>query len=212
MPTLTQFHTLVADMLKRGTTLSSQIPVATRQAARWIERNHTLQYMKKYASVTLDPESAQPRAISLPNSRFKGVRFFKILEDDGTYDFLVKGDAQQIGRTKTAKPGVFWLDGVDFIWFDNTPDQEYSCEIGYQEFTDWDALASSDTPWLLANAEDLMMFQTCYYMAPFMRDPGLMTMFDKQKQEAIRTLLLADEEFEQGPARNEVMQYGKSYP
>ncbi len=207
--TLATFHTLVKDTAKRGSTLDSYIPTMTKHAALWIERNFTLQYMKKYAALSLDPDSAQPRAISLPNSRFKAVRFFKILNTDGTYSFLQKVDPKDITATREAKPTAFWLDGVDFIWFDFTPSELLSAEIGYNEFSNWAALASGDTHWLLDHAEDLLLYQTLFQLAPFIRDPNLMAMYKPLRDEALRTVSLSDDEFEQGPARSEKMQYGR---
>lgn len=206
---LTDFTALVKDTAKRGNTLDSYIPIGIRQAVRWLERNYSLQYMKKFASFTLDPNSAQPRAISLPNARVKQIEFIRFVNSDGSYAYPQKVDAQDSGALTEGMPSAFWLDGIDYIWWNATPTEETSGEIKYIQYTDWSSLTGTDEPWILANADDLVLYQSMLQLSPFIRDPNLQTMFKPLRDEAIRTLLLADEQWDQGPAREERLNYGR---
>ena len=112
---LTDFTALVKTTAKRGSTLDSVIPVFIRSSVKWLERNYTLQYMRKYASFTLDPESANPRAISFPNDRVKELDFIRFLGANGSYSYPRKVDPQELSGSISGMPEAYWLDGVDFI-------------------------------------------------------------------------------------------------
>ena len=206
---LTDFTALVKTTAKRGSTLDSVIPVFIRSSVKWLERNYTLQYMRKYASFTLDPESANPRAISFPNDRVKELDFIRFLGANGSYSYPRKVDPQELSGSISGMPEAYWLDGVDFIWWDNTPVEETEGEIKYTQYTDWAAVGGSDEPWILKHADDLILAQTMLLIAPYIRDPALAAQFKPLRDEAIRTLVLADEAFQQGPSRVERMSYGR---
>lgn len=202
---LQTFHQLVADTALRGGSLASFIPVATRQAVLWTERNYTFQYMRRYATFLVDKDSPEPRAISFPNERVKGIDLLRLVMDDGCLVGLRKVDPQEITFRTEGRPTAFWLDGTDFIWFDKKPVESYSGEIVYNERSNWAALGNSDTHWLLTHAEDFLLYQTMLQISPYMRDPTLQTIYKPLRDEALRTLILDDDEMKQGPARREVM-------
>jgi hypothetical protein len=206
---LSTFKLLVADTAKRGATLDSFIPVAIKQAVSWLERNFSYPYMKKYSTFVIDPDSAEPRALSLPNDRLKQVLLLRLVGSDGRYYNLTRVEPQEIAELLEGQPCAFWLDGVDLLWFDRTPTEEQNGEIRYVERTNWDVLEDSDTHWLLQHANDLLLYQTMLQISPYNRDPTLMTLYRPLRDEALRTTILDAEEFEQGPARSLVMKYGQ---
>ena len=204
------FHTLVRDTIKRGTSLDSLISTAARQSARLVERNYTLQYMRRYVTFSLDPAADKPRAIPFPSVRVKSIRFIKLILDDGTFSFVEKADPRQLVETATELPTHYWLDAFDNIWFNNTPDQVYPAEMDAVQFTDWSALTSTSTHWLLDNADDLLLAQTMLQLSPQIRDDKMMALYKVLRDDALRTLLLSEEELE-GSNTNEVMQYGRTF-
>jgi len=206
--TLSEFHALVADTAKRGATLDAFIPAATRQAVAWIERNYSYPYMRRYSTFVLDADSAEPRAISLPNDRLKKLIALRLADDDGNWHNLTHVEPTSIRTIGTGRPCSFWLDGLDFVWFDSVVEEDTNGEIVYVERTNWSALANGDTHWLLSHAEDLLLYQTMLQISPYNRDPSLMTLYKPLRDEALRTTILDAEEFEQGPTRNWVMKYG----
>lgn len=208
--TLATFHTLVSTEIKRGTTLDSQIPAATKRAARWIERNYTLQYMRRFLSFTLDTTSAAPRALSLPSSLLKQIYFLRIVNDDSTYTYLQRVEPQEISSIEEKKPSAYWLDGVDYIWLNNTPDENYSCELYVAQYTDWPS-DTSQTPWLIEHAEDVMLYRTIKNLV----GPGRLAaetaaVYQNQFMEGIKSLIDADQEI-QFSGRSDSMNFGVEY-
>lgn len=206
--TLAEFQALVRDTAKRGTTLDTFLPSAIRQAVAWIERNYSYPYMKRYSTFVLDPTSPEPRAISLPNDRLKKLVTLRLTDSTGKWYNLTQVEPQAIPEIGAGRPCAFWLDGLDFIWFDSIVEEETQGEIVYVERTLWSALGDDDTHWLLNHAEDLLLYQSMLQISPYMRDPTLMTLYKPLRDEALRTTILDAEEFEQGPTRNWVMKYG----
>jgi hypothetical protein len=204
------FHALVSSTVKRGTTLDALIPDITRQAARWLERNYTFQYMHRYVTFSLDPTAGNPRAVPFPSVRVKSIRFVKLQDEDGLFHFMEKADPRQLIETETAIPTHYWLDAFDNIWFNNTPDKVYPAEMDYASYTDWVGLSASSTPWLTEHADDVLLALTVLLLGPVMRDDAMMARYKILRDEGLRTLLLSEEELE-STNTNEVMQYGRTF-
>jgi hypothetical protein len=202
---LQDFHTLVRDTCKRGSSLDHLIPHATRQAARHIERNFTLQYMRRYQSF---PIPANVQSFAFPSTRFKQVSFIRIVQDDGSYDYLTYVDPQEVSSVPTEQPTLFWLDGFKAIWFNAITDKAYSCHLRWIEYTNWPT-GSGDEPWLLAHAEDCMLAATMVRLAPQMRDPEIQQMYSGLFDLSMKSLIDAEMELQASPARNERMNFGK---
>ncbi len=199
------FHTLVRDTAKRQSSLDTVIPHAVRQAARHIERNFTLQYMRRYQQFTLK-ETEQN--IAFPSTRFKQISFMRYFDDGADPVYMKLKDPQELGRIETAGPTNFWLDGFRFIWFDNIADKDYLIQFGWIEYTNWPT-GSGDEPWLLAHAEDVMLAATMIRLAPQMRDPDVQKMYSGIFDLGMKSLIDAELEFNASPSRQESMNYGK---
>lgn len=203
---LQDFHQLVRDTIKRGSSLDHLIPHATRQAARHIERNFTLQYMRRFQSFTFEQTK---QSIAFPSTRFKQVTFIRVIEADGMYSPPLKlVDPIQLGMLPTEQPDAFWLDGFKAIWFNSIADQNYTMQMGWIEYTLWPT-GSGDEPWLLAHAEDCMLAATVVRMAPQMRDPIIQQMYSGLFDLSIKSLIDAEMELQASPSRSEKMEYGK---
>jgi hypothetical protein len=166
---------------------------AVRQAVQFIERNWTLQYMKRFVTFSFDTASTEPRALT-PPSRPKSIKFVRIIKADGTFHYIKRVNPRDVIGVEVKIPDGFWLDAFDFIWFDNTPDQDYSAEMLYIQKTDWDGVQDNGTHWLIDNAEDTLLARAILQLAPSIREPKLIAWYDKLWQEGIRTLLLEDDE------------------
>lgn len=213
--TLGQFHSLVSAELRRGTVHDAVIPDYVRRAARWMERNHTFQYMRRFQSLTIDADATEPRAITLPCSStlFKGITFFRLVPDDGDYIYLTKIDPRSVSTPEPdddGTPKAYWLDGLDYIWLDRAPEEDYNAEMYSVQYTDWPTDTSVSTLWLLNSAEDVMIAQTILQMGPLLRDDQSMGRWKAIRDEALRTLLLAEEEVMFSNEVN-VMKFGVKY-
>lgn len=202
---LGEFHTLVRTTAKRLNSLDDLIPIATRQAARYIERNYTLQYMNRFVTF---PLAADTDCIPFPSSRLKKFNFVRITQDDGCYDYLTMKDPQEISRLGECQPKHFWLDAYDHMFFDSAADVDYSVGMSFVEFSLWptDDLA---THWLLDHADDVLLARTIIGMAPQMRDPEMITNYGKLLDLGLKSLQDSELELHDGPTRMEKMNYGK---
>lgn len=208
---LGDFHTMVRNECNKGTKPNTRIVSATRQAARWMERNYTLRYMRRFVSFTLDVDNVYPRAVAQP-ARIKSIQMLRYSLPDGDdtkFYKLFKIDPRDVTAVKDDYPTSYWLDGDEWIWFDNQPDDDLPLEMIFSQYTNWPT-SDSEEPWLLANAEDAMLAKTMQLMAPYLRENSFLQTYKPMLDEGIRTLLLADEEFDWENTDN-FMGYGVEY-
>lgn len=210
--TLAEFHTQVQNELKRGTSQNALIPAWTKRAARWIERNYTLQYMRRFVSFSTDPDAAEPRALPLPETRMKQIDFMRIVSDAGEalddYAYLSKCDPQDVLGALEKQPTRYWLDAYDYIWLDYTPDVIYGMEMSYSRYTTWPT-DTSETPWLVDNAEDALLARTMLYAAPAVRMSAAMKAdYREMLQDGLQTLIGADRDLAETNT-SRVMNYGR---
>lgn len=190
MPTLSAFYDQITDELRRGTTFDSLRASKVRQAVRMIEDLHTFLHMEHFASLSIDPATANPRALSQPSS-FKRMEFWRIIKpSDAGYRYLTKADPKDVDKTLTAMPNVFWLDGRDYFWLDNTPDQVYSSEMAYSAYSD----LSEASPPVIQHLELAVLHATCVLFAPTLRDPKFYEMHKASRDDAIKAAIDADVE------------------
>lgn len=191
--TLGDIHDAVRDALKRGNTLDVVIASRVRQAARWIERNYTFLYMKRFGEVTVDLDSDYPYVLEVPNADWKAIHFLRIRDDEGEFWKLGRIDpAEELDRA-TERPSGYWLDGVDRIILNQNPDSAYVFEVRWDQYTDWPTTTESSN-WLIRNGEDVLIAQAMFLMAPYLRDAKMIQDYVAQRNEGLQTLVHADEE------------------
>jgi len=200
---LADFHSTVSSNVNKGTLHDAVIPAFVKQAGRWMERNYSFKYMERFVTFAIDPTSTYPRSIALPE-RFKSFNFIRIINADGSYSILNQVDPEDVISNDQATPTGYWLDGLDYIWMDNTPSEIVNLEMSYIQYADWPVSPYIETPWLLENGEEILLAQTMMLMAPLLREPDLLTLYKAIRDEGLRTLTLADEEL-RSSNRNEVM-------
>jgi hypothetical protein len=203
--TLLTIHDLVSDSLARGTTLDAEIPNYVKQAALWFERNHNFAYMEKFGELTLDPDASQPRVIDLPSQRVKEIKFIRYLDEDSIWNYIPRVDGENITKNEEGPPTAYWLSGKNYIILDNTIQEETELELQWYEYTEWPTDTSA-TNWLIEFAPDFLVAQTLLLMAPRLRDKRLREEYTAQRNEALRTLLLEQDTYEQAD-RSVIMKY-----
>lgn len=207
--TLGELHTLVSSSIARGTTLDAQIPAFVRMAARWLERNYTFKYMERFRQFTFDTTATEPRRITMASGRVKKIEMARGVYTDGSFQKQKQIDPEELNSIQEGMPKSFWLDGVNCIVFDKTPDENYTEEMKIIEYTSWPTATSAET-WLTVNAEDLLLARAMMHMAPFLRDPKVIQYWKELYSTSLQTVLNADQELRDG-ARSDVMNYAGAF-
>lgn len=196
--TLGEFHTMVSDALGRGTALDSIIPVRTRMAARWIERNYLFQYMRTWKVLDVLATATYPYILSLANLEIRNIESLRIrtLDGDGT-TYLFSPPLKRIapadrGTRGLGVPESYWLNGVTSVILGSIPDVDTTFEANLQQFTKWGS-GSSWTHWLLDNAEQLLLCRTLMMMTVRSRDQDLWAMYKSEFDLEIQSFNVSEE-------------------
>jgi hypothetical protein len=161
----------------------------------WIERNFSFEYMSRFGEITIEANSTKPGPYKIP-PRFKSVQMVrhKSIAADGTgyYLYLTRVDSRDLLGVARGTPLRYWIDGMQWIWFDSIPSDRHSTDMQYYGYTR--ELLEDEKHWLLENGEDVVLGKTMELLAPFLRMPELLQTYRPMLDEGIRTLLMADEE------------------
>ncbi len=174
---LSDFYPKVARSLGRGSSLDTRIPDWTAQAAEFLEQNYSFQYMRKTGNVPVDPLAEVPWRIDFPSPRLKEIELLRTLTAY-TGGFEVYGPPlkpvtqAQVTSLDGGTPAGYWLDGLASICLDVVPQQAYTFQISYFEFTDWPT-DDAVTPTLLARYSNLLKGQAVLFAAAELRDTRL---------------------------------------
>lgn len=189
--TLATVHARVRRILAKGTSLDELIVDTVRTAARKIEQNRTYQYMKIFGQGTLDTASTLPYVIDLPN-QVKRIKLLRLVVNDEYYRIPRGANSEQLSLGEGA-PSRYELDGTSRIVFDAVPDQNYAFHIFYDAYTSWPT-EDSATNWLIENGEEALVREAVLLLRTDIRDQRMLAVETKLRDEAYRSLLIADEE------------------
>src|SRR5215207_5597750 len=198
---LGEFKTILRDAIKRGDTYDDKLGGFARRAARFIEQNHTLQYMRR--RFTLESVAGDTTIDLPPNVPVKTIEYLRFDGSDGTRYECTKGDLADPDiewrirdrysswPTADTMPGHFYMDGMVALVF-NVPFPEALTGQGMMaKYSDF-PLNDDQTHWLLINAEGLMLRQALLeFMSDTRDDRGFQAVLLK-REEDIRALANAD--------------------
>lgn len=173
--------------------MDTLIPGFVRKAALWVERNNTLQYMRKFATFTVVPNTDTSRFVDLENTNIKAVEFFRWVGADGEFQYLTQGQARDYLNLEVGTPRGYWLDGVSRLVLSATPAEALNGELAVVRYTSWPTSLSAEH-WLLDWAEDVLEAQAMINFAKHARDPELMAFWQNIRDQALPGLYAADEE------------------
>lgn len=197
MTTRAEIKAIVSDEVSRQSVLDTKIDTRIFWAVRWLERNYSLQFMHRFVDFEL---AVDTRSVQLP-SEPKRFEFIRYTGTNGYYQYLPKVAPQDVTRNEQKNPTGWWLDGVQFIRFDNAPPEALPMEMLYWQytvaFTD-----DADTTWSFDSAQDVIVAQTMKFMLSLMKKPEDFALYKDMRDEGLRTLLLADAELDQGARDN----------
>ena len=205
------FYNQLSEEINQGTRLDTYLPRYVRRAVRQLERNYSLLYMERFSGVDLDVDAANARFLPWPSELTKKINFVRYAAStDGTvttaqnsnargWVYLQRCDPINVTSIETASPQAYWLtggeDGLGYLVLDQVGTTDITFEIHWVQYTDWDSLLTTATHWLLNNAEDVLIAQTLQLLAGLADEPDWIPKYTKMRDEGIRTLLMADEEF-----------------
>lgn len=178
---LSDFYPKVARALGRGASLDARIPDWTASAAEFLEQNYSFQYMKKTGQISVDHLAATPWQIDFPSVRTKSIDMLRPMWSyPGGFERygapLKPVDQVRVSGLDGGQPSGYWLDGETYICLDVVPQEDYTFQITYYEYTDWPTDTSA-TPRLLAKYQSLLKAQTVLVAAAELRDTRLNEIF-----------------------------------
>jgi hypothetical protein len=201
MLTLGDFKILLRRAHKRGAALDDDLNGAIRRAAHWIEKNYTLQYMRRRYTVELESGENE---IDVPDIRIKA--FISPITWN-TYDTTgewakcpkISFDDIQVATRYTSYssvPAGFYLDGVEKMVFDRTySGAETLVGTGFiSRFSDF-PIEDDETHWLFEFGEAALLTQSMLELGVVAtRDDRQYQMYLTHRSDQMQVLLNADTE------------------
>jgi|SRR3990167_7619632 len=178
--TLAQFHTLVSNTINRGTTFDSVIPDYVRMAIRVLEREQSFEYMlREEVSFTITDGTRTYGASDFVSTGgiIKKINYWRIVDDNSDYHYIEQIDAMESVQVEEDRPSAFWtrvtpvatdVETIQLVTMEE-PDEDYTTEISWYEYTVWATGYATIFPWLVNNAEDVLLAQTMLEMKERLR-------------------------------------------
>lgn len=182
----------IQDELNKPAITAGQVRSKIEDALSILESAKAWGYMDRFVTFTLDTASANPRAIAMPEG-LRNISFMRLVNSDGSYTHLSEIDPKDITQTITDVPEGYFKDGDQYIWFDNTPAENYSMEMSYKQFTEYD-VADDFEPWLMKYCKPLVKYQTLLLFGPFIRDEETLSAWATIYKDVHEKALMLDEE------------------
>jgi hypothetical protein len=204
MPTLSDFFATVSDTALRGNALDGAIPGAVKRAIEFIERNYNLPYMRKLETKTVTDEIVIDGVLG---QNLKSVQAVRWQDSDSVWQKIVQIDPDQL----LSSDGL-WPAGYEhLVETDSAGVTTHTLRFdsAFEEATEVEILAWQLTPidlenpsvadvWLVNQAQDTLLARTMVNLAPVMREPQLMQMYQQLYMEGIKTLVGSTDALEQG--------------
>lgn len=189
---LGEFHTLISAEVKRGNSLDTIIPLRVAMAAKMLERNYSMQYMRTYIEVAVNKEDVNSRVVSLPTD-IKSVGWLRYLDSNNYYQSIKLIDPRDIAQLISGPPSGYSLSGRSSLILDKTPDANYTISGEVKFFTAWPT-DNSAAPWLVSQAFDILMAQTMILIGNYLRDTGIVAQYRGWRDECLKTLMNSEAE------------------
>ena len=227
---LEDLHRLVSFELRRGTVLDAYIPLWVKQGVQMLERNTAMKYMEEWVNIRLQPGDQTIDFVWA----FRNWRFLRYAAGAEWY-YLKKQDPRN-EKVNSAGPGSvvvypqndpmltpakynqpqqysmtrFSQIGMRYIRF-NTPwggPSDVLLEGIVYKYSDWQTTKPDFRHYLLDQASDLVLFASMVRIAAAIKDTRLRDQYGPMRDEALKTLLNADQDAEYGEAQEDFIEYG----
>lgn len=185
---------------KRGTSLDDALGGAIRRAASWIEKNYTLQYMRRRFELELESGDTE---VDVPDVRMKAfitpIRW-NAQDRHGKYIKCSKVNFEDedfsLDRSTSTVPTGFYLDGVEKIIFTSaySGDAPLLGQGFLSRFSDL-PIEDDESHWLFEHAESPMIVQCMLELGVVdTRDERTYSMYLKHREDQMKVLMNADYE------------------
>jgi hypothetical protein len=204
MPTLGEFQTIVRGAVRRGNSLDAEIATATKRAVEFIEQNYNLPYMRKVLTDTVTDEFVID---GTDGQTLKSIQIVRWEDSAGAWRRIVQIDPDQLLSTDGDHPSGY----EHIISSDTLGVLTHTLEFDapFTEATEVEVLGffktvvnltnpSDASIWLVNNAEGALLARTMINLAPIMREPQVMQMYNMLWQEEQKVLIGAADALEQG--------------
>lgn len=202
MPTLGEFNTLLRDTVRLGTRVDSLILASVRQAVLWLERNYDFRYMKQEEVQFYNPTTARgPYALANVPKVVRSVGTYESPTDLTKIYWMQRVQDKDVDNYPTERPLAYYVKN-NSIYLNAVPDAVYYGVVNYFKYSTFPAITTSNmysstdpSLWLVTYGEDLLLQQALMMLAIALKDVELGASARALRDEALRTLLLAEDEF-----------------
>jgi hypothetical protein len=190
--TLTEFYDDLRTVIARGTAVDTSLPIWSRSALRFLEREMTFDYMKVTFFLLLRPgEKFFDFHAQVPPVPLKRIEALGYFGQDGGMIPLARINVKSIGRNIAVIPNGYRQAGTR-IYFEGavnppgitTATTAYPLILHTSLFTEWPTLGTSTHP-ILAIADDLLKHQVMLQSVTSVRKQEEMTGWKVLRDEAI---------------------------
>lgn len=213
---LATFHDLVRTLLNRGNKYDALIVAGARLAARFLEENWTLPYMRGNGYIALSTETYDFSTAVFPSQEVKAIEWLRIAtfgsDFSVSYDYLERMDPRdwsELQRDVWPQAYASFRDRTsrNLVRFNAVPSTQNPALIEYQAsfYTAWPT-DTSQSPAILAFAEGAMLYETARQVLLMARDPETAATYESLVQTRMTTLVNAEAERENA-GRSEIMAF-----
>lgn len=208
--TLGEFHGIIRSLANRGATLDSAIPVYTRMAAALLEKNYSYLYMQVREKIELAPDPLAHR-LNLP-VRYKETELLRLVNvpKTGKYKYLIKIHPQDQIDDHAGTPSAYYFEAMTYIWLDCIIEAPFTLDHWFYRFTQWPTLDDA-TPWLVTDAEEVLLAATMVELAPYARAPEWIETYAAILQSHNRALITAQENLKRSQTESQMEYTGEHY-
>lgn len=201
MPTVAEFFDELRGAIKRGAALDADLPRAFISALRFIEQNYNLSYMRKVETASVTAGATTLEILDEATRSLKSLYKLGYQAVDGTWYYLRQVDPGEFKDNSGTAPAGYILTRLADRWvltFDRSWPEARTLTLWRYDFTVWVSDTSISSLWLVNNASQALLARCMIYLAPVMRDPQLMQMYNQLWLEAATVMIQADGELAQG--------------
>lgn len=178
--------------------MDTQIPSWVKGAVRFLEKNHSFQYMKRWLQWTINPDATHPYILSMNSYEFKKISLVRGTPVGGGRFFpITRIEPEDRDTREAGQPTGYWMDGVQNLILDSIPEEAYPIEAHGVLYTDWPADTTADH-WLLRNMEEALLARTLMIAAVSLTDDKLYSSNKLLLEEELRLGFVSEEELQEG--------------
>lgn len=207
------FHARVSQSMRVGTSMDGVIPSLTEEAAQFIERNYTFQYMRRQLKFDVNPASDNPHVLSIYNTPLKKLVGLKKVVPDaeqkanigtplGRLVDLHVVAPEDLHERKLGPPERYYLDGVSAIIVDPIPFEAVRIELIGVFFSVWQPAQAAFRHYLIDHFRPLLLARTLMYAAVDRRDSRLYEIYKQQFLDSQTAVNVSEEDLLYGGAES----------